>query len=71
VADAASQTFRVKVTVENADAGWISGLKVNVSFTDPRAAVDDGESGAADMGRMATVGDQAEKEAGPPTLANQ
>jgi RND family efflux transporter MFP subunit len=32
VADPASQTFRVKLTVDNADRAWISGLKVEVEF---------------------------------------
>ncbi len=32
VADAASQTFRVKVAVGNSDLAWMSGLKVFVSF---------------------------------------
>ncbi len=33
VADAASQTVRVKLTVANADQQWISGLKVTVDFS--------------------------------------
>lgn len=32
VADAASQTFRVKIRVANEDTGWLSGLKVLVNF---------------------------------------
>lgn len=32
VADGGSQTFKVKLNVENADAGWIAGLKVVVDF---------------------------------------
>ncbi len=34
VADAASQTFRVKLRLGNEDAGWISGLKVYVDFSE-------------------------------------
>jgi len=41
VADAASQTFRVKVAVENEDMAWMSGLKVVVKFPHARAAVGD------------------------------
>ncbi len=33
VADGASQTFKVKITVPNADGVWMSGLKVVVGFT--------------------------------------
>ncbi len=33
VADAASQTFKVKLTVDNADGAWMSGLKVVVDFS--------------------------------------
>ena len=32
VADGASQTFKVKLTVQNEDAGWMSGLKVLVDL---------------------------------------
>ncbi len=32
VADAASQTFRVKLAVDNSDRGWMAGLKVVVDF---------------------------------------
>lgn len=38
VADGASQTFRVKVTVPNEDSGWVSGLKVAVEFSPRRVA---------------------------------
>lgn len=37
VADAASQTFRVKLAVDNEDGGWMAGLKVAVSFGAPVA----------------------------------
>lgn len=33
VIDAASQTFKVKLQVDNADAGWMAGLKVAVAFS--------------------------------------
>lgn len=33
VADGASQTFRVKLQVDNTDGQWLSGLKVAVEFT--------------------------------------
>jgi len=42
VANAASQTFRVKLTVDNSDGGWMAGLKVAVPFT---TATADGSSG--------------------------
>ncbi len=32
VVDAASQTFKVKLKVDNAEAGWMAGLKVAVEF---------------------------------------
>jgi RND family efflux transporter MFP subunit len=32
VADGASQTFKVKIRVDNADASWMAGLKVAVEF---------------------------------------
>lgn len=32
VADGASQTFKVKLTVDNADGEWISGMRVRVEF---------------------------------------
>lgn len=32
VADAASQTFKVKLTIDNEDGGWTSGMKVTVEF---------------------------------------
>jgi RND family efflux transporter MFP subunit len=35
VADAASQTCRVKLLVDNRDADWISGMRVTVSFEHP------------------------------------
>ncbi len=35
VLDPASQTFRVKLRVDNRDSGWISGLKVWVNFAAP------------------------------------
>lgn len=35
VADGGSQTFRVKLTVDNADQRWIAGLKVTAEFTAP------------------------------------
>lgn len=38
VADGGSQTFRVKLTVENADAAWPAGLKVGVDLTEPAQA---------------------------------
>ncbi|MCH7701791.1 MAG: efflux RND transporter periplasmic adaptor subunit [Planctomycetes bacterium] len=40
VADAASQTFKVKLTVDNEDGGWTSGMKVVVEF--PQRPADDG-----------------------------
>lgn len=33
VADAASQTFKVKMIVENKDAGWMSGLKIQIDLS--------------------------------------
>jgi len=33
VADAASQTFKVKLTIDNGDRGWMAGLKVVVDFS--------------------------------------
>lgn len=44
VADGGSQTFRVKLTVENADAAWPAGLKVSVNLTEPVVAA--GSAGA-------------------------
>lgn len=38
VADAASQTFRVKLTVANKDTAWPVGMKVVVRFSQKRAA---------------------------------
>jgi len=38
VADGGSQTFRVKLTVENADAAWPAGLKVSVDLSEPADA---------------------------------
>lgn len=35
VADGGSQTFRVKLTVDNANAAWPSGLKIAVDFASP------------------------------------
>ena len=32
VADGASQTFRIKLTVDNADGAWVAGAKVSVVF---------------------------------------
>ena len=32
VADAASQTFKVKLSIDNEDGGWTSGMKVTVEF---------------------------------------
>ena len=32
VADGASQTFKIKLSVDNKDAGWMSGMKVTVEF---------------------------------------
>ncbi len=50
VADAASQTFKVKVAVENRDGGWMSGLKVVVDLGKcGRADVEVGSSRAADF----------------------
>lgn len=42
VADAGSQTYRVKLTVENEDGGWMSGIKVVADFSDqvPADALD-------------------------------
>lgn len=37
VADGASQTFKVKLSVDNKDAGWVSGLKVLVEFPNKEA----------------------------------
>jgi len=37
VADGGSQTFRVKLTVDNADGVWPAGLKVGVDFGEPAA----------------------------------
>ncbi len=34
IADGASQTFKVKLSVGNADLGWIAGMKVVVEFKD-------------------------------------
>ncbi|MFQ5461211.1 MAG: efflux RND transporter periplasmic adaptor subunit [Phycisphaerae bacterium] len=51
IADAASQTFRVKVAVENEDMAWMSGLKVLVKFPRARAAAGDvGVQGPPDPG---------------------
>ena len=38
VADGASQTFKVKLTVPNEDAAWMAGLKVMVKFPNPSAS---------------------------------
>ena len=43
VADAASQTIRVKLLVENQDHAWLAGLKVYVDVGGPRAALAGGE----------------------------
>ncbi len=37
VADPASQTFKVKVRVPNADTAWVAGLRVRVDFPAPAA----------------------------------
>jgi hypothetical protein len=40
-ADGGSQTFKVKLHVENEDAAWMAGLKVVVDFThDPALAAE-------------------------------
>ena len=44
VADGASQTFRIKLTVDNADGAWVAGAKVSVVF------------GAAERASSANVG---------------
>lgn len=52
-ADAASQTFKVKLSVPNADMGWMTGLKVLVDFavTDPEPTDHAGPSAGVADGR--------------------
>lgn len=55
VADAASQTFRVKLKVDNTDRGWLAGWKVTVDFDVEKTPVGDVasrvpcEAGAGDV----------------------
>ncbi len=50
--DAASQTFRVKLKVPNADGGWISGRKVRVTFLpDTTAGATSNEQGSRSVCR--------------------
>lgn len=51
VADGASQTVKVKLTVPNDDGGWVSGLKVAIDFADR-----DSDTLPAVMKRGKTVG---------------
>ena len=50
VADAASQTFRVKLKVDNADRAWMAGWKVSVDFGAGAKANDDGHHAAGPEG---------------------
>ena len=50
VADGASQTFKVKVSVPNEDRRWLAGLKVVVDFATDHTAAADGVSGDGDRG---------------------
>lgn len=45
--DAASQTFKVKLTVPNADGAWISGLKVRVTFEPDKAVTSSAEGSSS------------------------
>lgn len=53
VADGASQTFRVKVEVANADRGWMAGMKVTVDLTPTHAGkrASSAEEGVAGLAR--------------------
>jgi len=64
VADGASQTFKVKLVVENADAKWTAGLKVGVDFDHPLP-----ESAAADSAPSGGVPRQ-DGDAGPVPKSN-
>jgi membrane fusion protein (multidrug efflux system) len=46
VADGGSQTFKVKLHVDNADVAWMAGLKVVVDFTRDPALAAEGQPGS-------------------------
>lgn len=50
VADAASQTFKVKIKVANTDAAWMAGMRVRVDLFDNAVAAA-GTDGAQDSGK--------------------
>ena len=72
VADGASQTFRVKVVVDNPDGHWLSGMKVAVFFSpfaEPVDAASGGETGCPY--RAALVPEGPPDVAADPTVADK
>ncbi|MDO8630846.1 MAG: hypothetical protein Q7R41_10165 [Phycisphaerales bacterium] len=63
VADAASQTFKVKLTVDNADRRWIAGLKVVVDFSIDEGARDRIGSVNAETDSSSTARDERRTQA--------
>ncbi len=51
VVDAGSQTFKVKLTVDNADGAWMAGMKVIVDFDAPVAMKDPSQVHSGDLER--------------------